>query len=319
MSKSFKSFREDKKSLKESHFVSETDLPGSGGDKKVLWLSLAAVGALALVAVLSWFLVFAPKNNLEVNEKVKEEVQQTERIPQSEQSGVLIEEQVEDNILPRKYDEWEVANEEDLEDLDLPLKRNINVDLFSTATPLPSSAEGYTDDPDDFLDSSGNLNPMFTSITEETFFKQTARIVEIFLNPVFGGWEELQYPTEEKMPVSETSGYPFTMDWLISNGDAEAKEALPVLADTGNNDYGLDGKIREEGPRWVGDLKSGSLEMTYDEESLNYIAKFNGNIEFLSYNSDDSDIIKKDGVLTMTLVTTEEGEVLVSDALLEVG
>lgn len=309
----------EKTSKKKKGTGAAVNLPKNKKDKKIIWAIIGAVIAVISVGVLAWFFVFVPNNNLNLKETVTEEVEQssTQSGQQSEDFNVDAEEAPE-KLFPRPYQPWEAANEEELEDLSLPFAKNAKIDVFMAPTDLPLESAGYTDDPEKMDNEDGSLNVMFTTITEESYLKQLARIVEIFLNPVFGGWENLQYPSDTDYLVEGMIGYPFTEEWLFENASKNAKEVFPIYSDINNDDYGLSGKIREKGPRWIGDLTSGSLEMTFNEETLQYDGLFTGNVKYISYGVNDEKVLETSGVLVLNLVTDNDGKLLVNGAELTV-
>lgn len=288
-------------------------------NKNIVLLSAIGVLLVIVLGVLAWFFVFAPKGEHQVSNAGTEEI--TQSGPQS--SAIVYEDDLgeaeNEAIFPRPYQEWETVNEEFLEDGMLPLAKNATIDVFMSSTGLPTEDAGYTSDLEQLANEDGSLNTMFSTWTEESFFRQLAKTVEIFLNPVFGGWENLQYPDGSSvLLISDTEGYPFTENWLEAHSEDLAAVALPVFADKNADNYGLEGEIVEYGPRWIGDITTGSLEMNFDDETQNYAGEFNANVRFLSFTKDREDVLEKQGKLYLKLVTNEEGMVLVDNATLEV-
>lgn len=174
--------------------------------------------------------------------------------------------------------------------------------LASAASTLPSEAAGFTSDLDKQTMEDGTPNPMFSYWTEEQFSAEVGIMTERLLNPVFGGWENYQYPEYKANTEFDTALISdlFTSNWSESNSAKPHSEYVPVLADWNSDNYG--GKYNlTDVARWFGKVTSSSTTFTYDESKLNYTATYEAKVKFTAWTKDQKKV-ERTGTLTLNLV-----------------
>lgn len=232
----------------------------------------------------------------------------------------------EEGVFPIELKEWqkgtgkEGLSEKEEQEL---LESLSGSDLSVSASILPAEAAGFTSDDSKILDENGSLNPLYSFWTQESFTSETGQIIEKFLNPRFGEWEDYQGEGSDPNSIDPASLFPNTFtNELLESGEPVSKW-LPIHADWSNNDYGRD-DLSSTGPRWYGSLQSSNAEFTWDEESSQYTVDFTGDVEFTAYAS-NGEKLSENGVLTLELVANSDrekgsgGKVLVNRSSLTIG
>lgn len=232
----------------------------------------------------------------------------------------------EEGVFPIELKEWqkgsgkEGLNEKEEKEL---LETLAGSDLNISASILPSEAAGFTSDDSKILDENGSLNPLYSFWTQESFTSETGQIIEKFLNPRFGEWEDYQGQGSDPNSIDPASLFPNTFTNELLESGEPVSSWLPIYADWSNNNYGRD-DLSSTGPRWYGSLESSNAEFIWDEESSQYTVDFTGNVEFTTYKSNGEKLSEK-GVLTLELVANSDrekgagGKVLVNRSSLTIG
>ncbi len=179
--------------------------------------------------------------------------------------------------------------------------------LESQAAVLPSEAAGFTSDTSKQTIGT-QLNPQFSYWTQESFTSDTSVIMERFLNPMFGGWQQYQYSASNAANTFDVGPFKdmFTPAWFAQANGKKLSTLLPVYADWNSNDYGMSDQLLTSGPRWFGTVDSVATQFTYDSAALQYTVKLTANVTFTAWTKDQSTVTKQ-GVLTLNLVSNANG------------
>lgn len=232
----------------------------------------------------------------------------------------------EDGVYPIELDEWQkdsgkegiskASEKELLEDL-------LGSDLNLSAGTLPSEAAGFTSDDSKIFDEAGDVNPLYSYWTQESFTSEAGQIIEKFINPRFGEWEDYQGKGSDPNSIKPASLFPNTFtDELLASSDP-ISGWLPIYADWENNNYGRN-DLSATGPRWYGVMESSTSDFAWDEDTSQYIVNFTGNVEFTTYKS-NGEKLSENGVLALELVANPGGErgpggkILVNKSTLTIG
>lgn len=198
-------------------------------------------------------------------------------------------------------------------------------ELKSSSGTLPYEAAGYTsDDSKAFLDS-GAINPDYSYWTAESFSVESSVILERLLNPTFGDWGVIQYPSYpgNKSYNPNTLRDIFTDNYLSENADQPYSSYIPVYADWNGDNYGGMDNLLETGPRWYGNIESADYEFVYDEGSSQYIVNMTAKVKYTAWAKDQTKL-EKNGTLTIKFVANANNagdsshKVLIDDASLKV-
>lgn len=196
-------------------------------------------------------------------------------------------------------------------------------DLSTSASILPSEAAGFTADDSKSENEDGTLNELYSFWTQESFTADSGEIIEKFLNPRFGNWEQYQKPGSDPQSIDPAKLFPntFTDDMLKSSDPV--KSWLPIYADWNSNNYGR-GDLSATGARWYGEITDSTSNFVYDDETSQYTVDFKANVKFTAYTHDGNKVSEK-GVLSLEFVANPDGErgpggkVLVNRSSLTIG
>lgn len=293
---------------------------------------ISVIGLVAVGAVFS-FIRFNPFTGGEQNFTQSEQSSNTVPI-QSGQSGTSQSGTTEPNfneegkVLPIKYEDWQIFNySNDETTAEEASKYYENAEFHSQSSILPQESAGFTSDITKQELDDGSLNPMFSFWTQERFNRDTSVILQRFLNPSFGAWENYQFSDGDAANNFDPSifGDIFTQQWKDANASNPASTWIPILADWNSNDYGMNNLPTHENAqaRWIGEINSSNTEWTYDDSTNQYTVVLNADIQYVSWTS-NGDKLEKTGKMTLKLVANTDvtdndtSRVLVDESHLEV-
>jgi virulence-associated protein VagC len=111
---------------------------------------------------------------------------------------------------------------------------------------LPSASEGYTDNPEKYLNADGTINPEYSYLTKENTLLVIQNDLQRIINPVYGNWTSLQNTgnlTSDSSHVDENSWVdlkdmfdPSVAETMTDS--ASARKVLNLYADWDQNAYG---------------------------------------------------------------------------------
>ena len=224
-----------------------------------------------------------------------------------------------ENPIPFSHDKWQenpyntqvVGKDKNTQQPSEDLRKNILASveqgsigggLYSDSLNLPSESAGFTSDFSKVKLDDGTLNPMFSYWTAERFQVEVGSMVERLLNPIYGGWENYQYPEYKANSEFDTSLISdlFTSNWSDSNTGKPYHDYVPVFADWGSDNYGGAYDLTDVS-RWFGQITSSTTTFTYDETKLQYTAVYEARVKFTAWTKDQGKV-EKMGTLTLNLV-----------------
>jgi len=231
-----------------------------------------------------------------------------------------------DGVFPVKVPDW--AQESGVQGVTPAEREKIEssfygTDLSTSASILPSEAAGFTSDDSKSDNEDGTLNELYSYWTQESFTTDSGEIIEKFLNPRFGNWEQYQKPGANPESIDPAKQFPntFTNDMLKSG--EPVRSWLPIYADWNSNNYGRS-DLSATGARWYGEITDSTSNFVYDDETSQYTVDFKANVKFTAYTH-DGDKVSEKGVLSLEFVANPDGErgpggkVLVNRSSLTIG
>ncbi len=197
--------------------------------------------------------------------------------------------------------------------------------LRTASQVLPSEAAGFTSDDSKAVNEDGTLNPMYSYWTQESFYGETINILERFNNPVYGGWNSLQYAggSGDAYKVLSTIFSDVIVPDTLASGSG--KETIPVFADWAGDDYGMGSELLAygEGQRWLGKIDSMDAVFTFNSDSEQYDVILTANVTYSAWTKNKS-TVTKNGMLTIHLAANVDkavptgNKVVVKSATLEI-
>lgn len=232
----------------------------------------------------------------------------------------------EEGIFPIALDDWQESigtqglSPEGRTEL---LSTYLGSDLSTSASILPAESSGFTSDEEKALNEDGSLNSAYSFWTQESFTADTGQILEKFLNPRFGNWEQYQGKGFDPNSIDPAALFPGTFtDEFLKNGEPVVNW-LPIYADWNNNSYGRT-DLSATGARWYGETELLMAEFVYNEETFQYDVKLEADVKFTAYKSNGEKVSEK-GKLSLELVANpgsekgSGGKVLVNRSNLTIG
>lgn len=256
---------------------------------------LAPAGVLVLLILLSgfiwnpfgdtpWFLPSAEDLNL--SSPLDNPLFQ----PPSDEDEVIVfgedEEEIIDltGIAPVNLFDWQSvpadSNVFTYEQLEFAIMREVRqgrwTNIWSAFNILHSEEAGFTMDIDERYLEDGQLNPNWTIVTREHLTTFLADAIHRLINPVYGGWYELQHGenfpnNSSRQPVIENAfgnAEIFTDEFLDSI--MENTRMTPILADWQGDNFGLDVLLDAPNPRWFGEIVRISANREFDVDGPGY-------------------------------------------------
>lgn len=341
--KILKTAEEEKRKDKDSA-LKEEQRKKSESSKKTLIIAGAGVTA---IAALTGVLVFAnPFSQSDSNSSSKDSKTKTSqqadpktnisknaKPPTKLKEGEVFWANDEGIIYPIKLEKWQEApyaiegvNREQLN----KKYRNKNMNMDRIARKFPSEAAGSTSNPNKKTNPDGTSNPNYTLLTDADVEYTVDKYLELIVNPQFGDWTNVQYAKNHpnKSLDINTWSKVFTTKYFYDNYNKKPyKDWMPLYADWNENDYGMKDQLLEEGPRWIGEVKSAKMKDVSDSHSddpSKNATKFTVDavVKYTAWLN-DGDSISKDGTLKLTLVPNEnikdtEHKLLIDSSSLEV-
>jgi len=196
-------------------------------------------------------------------------------------------------------------------------------DLSTSASILPSEAGGFTSDDSKSENADGTLNELYSYWTRESFTADAGEIVQKFINPRFGNWEQYERPGSNPNAIDPAKQFPNTFTNDMLNSGQPVRDWLPIYADWNSNNYGRN-DLSATGARWYGEVTDSTSDFTYDDETSQYTVEFKANVKFTAYAHTGEKVSEK-GVLSLEFVANPGGEagpggkVLVNRSSLTIG
>jgi len=232
----------------------------------------------------------------------------------------------EGSVFPVKLDKWE--QDSGVQGLSPEDKAKVaetyyGSDLSTSASILPSEAAGFTSDDSKSENADGTLNGYYSFWTQESFTADAGEIIEKFLNPRFGNWEQYQKPGSNPGSINPAQQFPNTFTTELLDSKEPVQSWLPIYADWNGNNYGRN-DLSATGARWYGEITDSNSDFVFDEETGQYTVNFKANVKFTAYSHDGEKVSEK-GVLSLEFVANPGGEagpggkVLVNRSSLTIG
>lgn len=250
----------------------------------------------------------ADNETTESGEGIDEEITIDETIDEKTVNEILAESKA-----PVKTEKWTkipFAEQEKNEDFkDDVINSAQTTTIVNASNLMPSTENGYTDNPDNAVNKDGSLNLNYSYQTKENIEYNVNLYLQRLLNPVFGQWNTI--------PIGQPNGvegaFPeeifidmFAPEWWNANIQSNNHSKLPVYLDWNNDNYG--GLTFSPGPAaFYGQIKSMStnVEPTSDEVGVNIIVK--ADVEFVANLENEKKEVRT-GVLTLKLGPNRESK-----------
>lgn len=208
---------------------------------------------------------------------------------------------------PIKKEKWQLESSAFTEEERKETLKSIPEDspLFSSGIPLPSEASGFTNDPEKQFTENGELNVTYSYWTKESFERDLFDHIETLINPIYGGWGDLQIPGFEEGEITQISkNAMFSQKFIEAHQGQKASSWLPIYADWNQDNYGLGDKLPALSYRWIGEVDSSELHFDYDHENSHYVVDGKVNIKFTTWTADKNKL-EKNGVISFKAVPGE--------------
>ena len=176
---------------------------------------------------------------------------------------------------------------------------------------IPSVNEGYTSDKLKMLDEEGFPNLYYTTFTQEEVKSEIIVYLNRIINPIFGGYIDFQYGTENKPEDINPLVYSdmFTEDYLTKH-----KNNIPLLVDKDKNNFGYEWEDTKD------NKKARIIGIVQDIEELSSNDEFTEitiKARVATFANTKNFQIRKNYNVTMKLVGNEAGnsdnKLLISD------